>query len=1024
MVNFCKLRFSWLFGLTAIVFLGGLMVETASAQENFGTVIGTVTAEDTGQPLANTNVFIVGTGLGSLTNQDGSFLIRQVPPGTYELEFSSISYTTLRVEFTVGAGERVSVNGALTLDPLRLDEIVVTGYGTARKDALTGSIVSISSADLELLPTTTFQDVIQGKPGVLVTSLDGAPGAGFDIRVRGQGSITAGSEPLYVIDGIPLFNNSSAGTEVNNGGRTANTLALINPNDIESLVVLKDAASTAIYGSRGANGVVLITTKGGVAGSPVWSSGPKFELRAQMGVSGYAYNNLLEGLNAAEYHEYYIQARVNDGMSAPDAEAQYLNQWPISGGVDNNWRDLISRNGVTSQVDLSATGGSDRFTYYISGGMFNQEGNVQEQFFQRFTSRINLTARLTDNFTLANNLSLSQTDKNGINDGSAWEAPFYMALFMPPALPMKDEDGFWYHRHTNVMGANHPVGGLYENPKTREETRIIENVSGTYRFNDQFTVATAWSFDLYNIHDYVFQNMFFGDGRNSGGWFDDSRVDNINWQGSHTLNFNNAFSNVHNVDAVAGFESSKNDRERTNVWGEGFAHPSLTRGTSAAITEGTTTWDEYSFQSYFTRVNYDYDRTYFLSASFRRDGSSRFGPDERWGNFWAVGVGYTLTNESFMQDFGLFDYLKLRSSYGQVGNAEIGTYPWQGLYGFTRAYDGMPGSGPSQVANRSLTWESQNAFNIGLDFAVLDSKVTGTIEYYKKISTDLLLNVPVSLTTGFTSTLQNFGDMENYGIEFSVHAELLRAADYDLGVDFNITSQHNEITKLQEPILSGTKRREEGRDYQEYYLYGWAGVNPDDGKPMYYTDETKTTTTGKLSEAERFYDGKSGTPDFLGSFGFTGRYKRFTLSTLATYMFGHYLYEGAERFYHGDGRYLPRSTSQWAYENSWKQPGDNALFPQFSWGGVSGSQPSNSDRWLDQGDYIRFKDITLSYQFPQEWASRVRLNSLRAHLTVTNALTWVAAENLHFDPEQIVSGVYNTGTPNSRTLSFGFTMGF
>jgi TonB-linked SusC/RagA family outer membrane protein len=1022
MVIFSKMRLSCLLGLAAMVCLGGFMVETASAQENFGTVIGSVTAEDTGQPLASTNVYIVGTSLGSLSNQNGSFLIRQVPPGTYQLEFSSISYATLRVEFSVAAGERVSVNGALALDPLSLDEIVVTGYGSARKDALTGSMVSISSAELELQPTATFQDVIQGSPGVLVTARDGAPGAGFNIRVRGQGSITAGAEPLYVIDGVPLFNNPSASTGVDNGGRTANTLASLNPNDIESLVVLKDAASTAIYGSRGANGVVLITTKGGVSGSPIWSSDPKFELRTQVGVSDFAHNNLLEGLNGPQYEDYYLQARVNDGMSLSDAQAQYANQWPTA--EDNDWFDLMTRNGFTQQYDLSATGGTERFTYYISGGAMDQQGNVEEQFFQRFSSRINLTGRLTDNFTIANNLSLAVTDQNGINDGSSWEAPMYMSVFMPPALPIKDDDGFWYHRHTNVMGANHPVGGIYENPKTRETTRVIENISGTYKFNDKFTATTAWSFDLYNIHDYVFQNMFFGDGRNSGGNFDDSRVDNVNWQGSHTLSYTDVFSSLHNVDAVIGYESSKNDRERTNVWGEEFAHPDLKLGASAAITEGTTTWAEYSFQSYFGRVNYDYDRTYFLSGSFRTDGSSRFGPDQRWGKFWSVGFGYTMTNSSWAQDLGFFDYLKLRTSYGQVGNAEIGTYPWQGLYGFGWDYDGMPGSGPSQVGNPGLTWESQGAFNIGLDFAFLDSKITGTVEYYKKTSTDLLLNVPTSYTTGFTSTLQNFGDMENSGWEFSVHADLMRATDYDLGIDFNLTTQKNVITRLQEPILSGTQRREEGRDYREFYLYGWAGVDPADGGPMWYTDETKSSTTKNLSGAVRFYDDKSASPDFLGSGGISGRYKAFTLSALGTYMWGHYVYEGAERFYHGDGRYLPRSTSEWAYENSWKQPGDNALFPQFSWGGVNSSQPSNADRWLDEGSYIRLKDVTLSYQFPLEWAARARLSSLRAHVNVVNALTWTKSGDLHFDPEQTVSGVYNTGTPNARTLSFGLTMGF
>ena len=1022
MGKFCQTRWRFLFPLAALGFLSGLTAESSHAQENFGSVVGSVIVQGTGSPLAGGNVFIVGTGLGTLTNEDGAFLIQRVPPGSYEIEFSYLGYSTWRTRITVVAGQPAAVNAQLALDPLQLDEIVVTGYGSARKEQLTGSIVSIPSQRLEMLPTPSFQNVIQGSPGVLVSSRDGSPGAGIDIRVRGQGSITAGSDPLYVIDGVPLFNDPNAQTEVSQGNRTVNTLASLNPNDIESIVVLKDAASTAIYGSRGANGVVLITTKGGVAGSPIWAAEPKFEMRSQIGVSDFAHNNLNKGLNAEEYRDYYITARMNAGMSQANAEAQYANQFPIQ--EDNLWFDLVTQNGVTRQTDVSATGGSDRFTYYVSAGILKQEGNIVRQYFDRYSSRINLSARVTDNFTLANNLSLSWTNQNGIVGGSAWESTMYMVLFMPPTIPMYDEDGFWYHRHTNIMGANHPVGGLYENPKLRDTKRIIENISGTYRFNDQFTLATAWSFDLYNIHDDVYQNMFFGDGRNNAGTFDDSRVDNVNWQGTHTLSYSNVFANVHNMDAVAGYEESHNDRRRTNSWGNTFAHPALKQGTSAANTFGTSTRTEFAFQSYFGRVNYDFDRTYFLSASFRTDGSSRFGPDERWGKFWSLGVGWTLTNSDIVADLGLFDYLKLRSSYGQVGNAEIGNYAWQGLYGFAPAYNSQAGSAPAQVANRALTWESQGAFNVGLDYAILDSRVTGTVEYYRKNSSDLLLNVPVSLTTGFASTLQNFGDMENSGIEVSFHADLLRERDYDLGVDFNATSQNNKITKLTEPFVDGTKRREEGRDYQEYWLYGWAGVDPDNGLPLWYTDATKTQTTHNLNEAERFYDGKTATPKYLGSFGFQGRYKRFSLSTLATYMFGHHLYEGAERFYHGDGRYLPRSTSRWAYENAWRQPGDKALFPKFRWGGVPHSQPSDADRWLSKGDYIRLKDVTLSYQFPGEWAHRVRLSSLRAHLNVNNAFTWVADENLHFDPEQIVSGVYNTGTPNSRILSFGFTMGF
>ncbi len=360
MAHSSKGRFRFLFGLVAIVSLIGITVETSSAQENFGTVIGSVNAEDTGQPLAGGTVVVIGTALGALSRDNGSFIIERVPPGTHEIEFSYLGYGSARMEVTVAAGQTVTVNGRLGIDPLLLDEVVVTGYGTVRKEELTGSVVLIDAQDLTLLPSTTFQDVIQGTPGLLVTSRDGAPGAGFNIRVRGIGSITAGSEPLYVVDGIPMFNDDFNGTEIGNGGRTGNPMASINPNDIESIVVLKDAASTAIYGSRGANGVVLITTKGGVAGSSIWTSAPRLELKTQFGVSDYAFNNLLQGLNANEYHEYFISARTAGGMSMVDAQAQLDAQWPVQ--ENNNWRDVISQNGLTNQFDLSATGGSARFT--------------------------------------------------------------------------------------------------------------------------------------------------------------------------------------------------------------------------------------------------------------------------------------------------------------------------------------------------------------------------------------------------------------------------------------------------------------------------------------------------------------------------------------------------------------------------------------------------------------------------------------------------------------------------------------
>ncbi len=905
------------------------------------------------------------------------------------------------------------------------------GYGTARKEALTGAVVSISAKKLEQLPTTTFQDILQGTPGVQVQSNDGAPGAGISIRVRGIGSITAGSEPLYVVDGIPMLTDDIGRTGFNNGGRTANALATINPNDIESLVVLKDAASTAIYGSRGANGVILITTKGGVAGNDIFASGPKFDFKIQRGYSDFAHGNLLQGLSGEQYHDYFIEANVNRGRTVEESEQQYQETFPLlSKGFGNtNWIDEITRTGATSSFDLSATGGSDNFSYFISGSYFDQQGTVETIFFERYSSRINVTAQLSEKFSISNNLNVAYTNQRAINDGSAWEAPFYMAVFMPPAVPVYNEEGQFYgaHQAKNIMGGNNPLGGLVENPKKRETSRLQDHLSGTYKLNKNISFQSSWSFDLYELDDYAFYNARYGSGRNSGGEVNEARSDNITWQGTQTINYYNTFSDVHSFDTVVGYEANKSSRDRVELWGQQFAHPDLLTANSAALIETVPSGSDrnsFRFESVFARLNYDYNRKYYFSGSFRTDGSSRFGPDQRWGNFWAVGFGYSVTEESFMDNINFVDYLKFRTSYGQVGNAAIGNYEWQGLYGFNIAYDGAPGAAPSQVQNSALTWESQGNLNIGFDYAIMDNRLSGSFNWYKKTSTDLLLDVPISYTTGFTSLLQNFGDMENSGMEFSVQADIMRKREFNFALHFNVTTLKNKLTKLSSPFIAGTKRREEGRDYQEYYLLPWAGVDPDNGKPLYYTDETKTATTSSLNETGRIYDGKSGTPDLIGSFGIFGQYKRFTFSASANYTFGNYLFEGAARFYHGDGRYAPRSTSTWLWENRWQNPGDIAKAPQLRWGGNSGSQPNNSSRYLQKGDYIRLKNVRLAYRMPETWASFAKVGSLEAYVTLNNYFTWVADDDLHFDPEQVISGVFNTGTPNSKTVSFGWNIGF
>ena len=984
------------------------------------TVTGKILSEEDGTSLPGVNVLVKGTNIGTISDINGTFRI-EVEGSDAVLQFSYVGFTTQEVP--VGAQSTIDVS--LAPDYTEISEVVIVGYGTQKKEALTGSIATVGSEKLEQLPSASFQDALQGNvAGLQVTASDGAPGAAINVRVRGIGSITAGNEPLYVIDGIPVTSGSIAQTDFDNDGRSSNVLASLNPNDIESLTVLKDAASTAIYGSRGANGVVLITTKSGSQGKA------KIDFKSQVSVSDVAFNNLLEPLNREQYTELYLEGRVNAGTHTPEeAQALFDQQFPVdpaTGEIANtNWLEEMTRRGVSHQYDLSASGGTDKISYFISGGYLNNEGIVKENKFERFSGRANLSAQLTDKLKISNNINLSYFTQRGITDGTAWEAPFYLAYLLAPTVPIFDEQGRYYGDHASFfMGGNNPVGQLYDNTRELEQTRIINNLSANYEIMEGLTFNSAWSFDILNVDEFIFENARYGDGRNIGGFGNEGRTDVINWLGTQTLQYGKTFNEKHNLDVLLGYEAQKVTEDGVENQAEGFSHPSLrTLSTAANPTLSNSYRTDYSFNSYFSRVNYDFDSKYFLSASLRRDGSSRFGPDVRWGTFWSVGGGYTISQESFMQGLTFIDNLKLRASYGVTGNASIGNFPWAGLYSFNREYDGSPGAAPSQVANPLLTWESQENFNVGVDFNMFGNRLSGNVEYFVRTSSDLILDNPLSYTTGFRDIQENVGDMQNTGVELALNGQIIRGPDFNLSLGANITFINNEITKLPSPIPDGTKRREEGRDFQEFWLFEWAGVDPANGDPLWYTDETKTETTSNINEASRFYDGESATPDFFGGANLSASYKSFSLNVQLNYQIGNYVYDGPGWVIHGDGRFTPRSTSSWAFNNRWKQPGDQALFPRFAWGNRSASNTQNSSRYLFQGDFIRVRTINFAYDLPNALVSKLKLRSVRTYINLNNFFTWVADDNLHFDPEQTINGVYNTTTPIPKTASFGINIG-
>lgn len=985
------------------------------------TITGNV-KDSYGMPLPGVNIIIQGTTTGSQTDFDGNYSIT-VPNEGAILEFSYVGMITQ----TIAIDTKSVINIIMREDVASLNEVVIVGYGSQTKESLTGSVGVVKGAELEQMPTSTFEQSLRGSiAGIQASAIDGAPGANTQIRIRGTGSINASSEPLYVIDGIPIQAGSQS--TLDNDGASTNVMASINPNDIENISVLKDAASTAIYGSRGANGVILITTKQGKSGKAV------VEFKTLTGFNSQASNNILKPLNAAQYKELFIEGYVNDGDTEAEAQARldarYIQQIdPLTGEpTDTNWLDAITQTGITQSYDLSVRGGTDKVKYFMSAGYMDQESYIIGYGFDRFSTRANIEYKVNDYITISNNISIAETNSSTAEDGGSWNNPFKVSLELSPLIPIYDENGDYNALHAETgyfpIGPN-IVGSLSGDDEWGTNTnRIIDNFSVSITPLKNLVFRSQWNFDILNVKDSQYYNRRYGAGYNVNGRAYRGSVTNKTWVGTQTLDYNFNLDGGHNFNVLAGYEAQKTRRETFWTLGTDFPNDIVTTLSAAALIDGSGTASEYTFSSMFSRANYNYDGKYYLSGSIRRDGSSRFGADNRYGTFYSVGASWNISKEGFMEDMSFMDLLKLRSSFGVTGNAGIGNYAAQGFYTYTNDYDGSPGGSPSQIGNPDLGWETQENFNIGLDFGLFN-KISGTVEYFKRVSDDLILDVPISPTTGFEEFTQNFGTMENSGIEISLNANVINKNDFRWDLGFNATFLKNEITELVEDYtdsgLNRYFRRQVGEDFNSFFMYGWAGVDADTGLPLLYTDATETATTSDVSEAEEYLTGETATPDVFGGFNTSFSYKDFTLSANFMYSFGNSIFDSRARGSLGDGRLTPRSTATYLYENRWQGPGDtDALFPKFNWGGYPGiSNNADISRWLYDGGFVRLKDLTIAYNFPEKVASMLYVNSIRVYARGTNILTFTKEKDLYIDPEQAVNGLYTALTPAMKTISFG-----
>lgn len=987
-----------------LMFLG--LVATTTAQEL--SVSGKVTSAVDRNPIPGVNVLIKGTSNGTVTDIDGRYTIANVPADG-----------TLTFSFIGMKSQDIAVNSRNTIDILleeevsQLNEVVITGYGEQEARAITGSVTTVGQEKINLIPIADVARTLQGSvAGLYSTGTSGTPGGATQVRIRGIGSAVASAEPLYIVDGIAIQTG-----DITNNTATANALANINPNDIESVTVLKDASATAIYGSRGSNGVVIITTKSGKAGKT------KINVHAQHGFSDQAYQ-AYERLNAEEYVMLRKEAFLNSGGDPEDAD-----EFAGSAAINTDWYEVIFRTGITRSYDVSAQGGDERTKFFASGGYYKQNGITIHTDFERFSARFNIDHQASDKLAIGLNMMPTYSKQVSTSAGSAFNSLILQSMLLPPNSPIYHEDGRYFAAFPGLLGESSTGANDGYNPlaitsldrNDNNVARLIGKVYASYDILRNLNFRSDLSIDLYDGVEQVYQNSQFGDGASVDGrsMFDTQR--NIIWQSTNTLSYNTTIAESHNISAIGVYEVIERQRSESTLWVTGFANDVLINGISGANPEvAQSTETNSSLFSYLAIARYDFNKKYFLSASFRRDGSSRFGANVKFGNFWSVAGAWALSEESFIRNLGFVSNLKIRAGYGTTGNEAIGDFQSQGLFA-TAAYNGVPAFTPSQIANPHLTWERAVQANVGLDFALFNDRLTGTVERYNRTTTDLLFNVPVSRLTGFNSVLTNAASIENRGWEVTLGGTLVQSSSIRWTAGFNIAFNKNEVLEIgggQTELIDGTKKRTLGHDWSEYYLAEYAGVDPATGKPLWY--DANGNIVDKYSSSLRVMTGKNATPDFFGGFNTSLRVGPVDVSALFSYSYGAYVFDNFAFVYESNGGYLSENQKR-TQLNRWQKPGDIAMFPK-RLNGTDLNGAANHTLDLQDASYIRLRNLQLGYNFQPALLSRVGLQSARFYVMGTNLLTFSKFTGL--DPEQQVNGVDSFTYPNPRTVSVGVDLGF
>lgn len=994
------------------LFVTAVLVLVSAAAWAQSQVTGTVTDAGTGEALAGTAIQVKGTMTGASAGADGTYSVKVSNPKDAVLVFSFYGYKTIEVPVE----GRSLVDAALEVDATVLEETVVVAYGTQKKEAVTGSVSSVKGETLASAPVTSVDKALAGKlAGVSISAATGQPGAITQIRIRGNGSINASNAPLWVIDGIPVLTGDVSYESNNNSALTG-----LNPNDIESITVLKDAAAAAAYGSRAANGVILVTTKSGKEGKA------QFTARVKFGANWLQPDSGFRMMTASELLGFQRDAIRNAGQD-PDnpATAGYYRPLSLLNNKLYNPLHEFTRVGTTQEYEIGAHGGNARSKYYSSFSYQKDQGVFYGVDFQRLQGRINASYKLLKNLETGIRFNLAYTKQSDVPMGSLYSAsPIWAGETILPWMPLQNEDGEFVGNSAVNSGENPRATAAYD-----------EKWDKTFHLNG--TVNLKWT-PIKNL-DIETRNSWEGFFINSRVWYTPKAHDNVyanqletmdrqihQLTTSNTITYSNIFGGYHSLRALIGQEAMKYTSKYTSHYSP-TVDANMPYHTTADQTTTEIGYGESAetMLSFFAIADYNYDNRYFLQANFREDGSSLFGADNKWGAFWSVSASWNATNEQFLKNVKNLNLLKLRVSYGVNGNNGISAYQAFGLYG-AATYNGLTGYLPSQLENRVLSWERNKTFNVGLDFGAFNNRLTGSFDFYYRKTVDLLLTKQIPQTTGFSTIFSNVGSMRNRGVELQLDYNIIQRPDMIWSVGGNVSYNRTKILDLGGDEFIGTDVRQVvGRELRTYYLYDYYGVNPTNGEALWVASiDEKTgekTLTNDYAKARRYYAG-SPEPKWVGGFNTNFNWKGLSLAAFFEFKAGHKVLIWNEHHYlEADGQSLARNQFASAL-NYWKKPGDVGVSPKPVAGNTSNSNDWTIDRWLENASYLRIKDVTLSYTFPQALTQKIKINNLRIYVSGLNLYCF---NDVNFwDPEQGVTGITAGTYPITKAVVGGIELTF